>query len=103
MSSDDKSNQHALDAVLARAALDLTFRRDLLSDPRNAVHRAFGVTLPADYRVRFIERDRDLDALIVLPDFRSSSDELSESDLESVSGGAATDDLTWEAPPENAG
>ena len=37
-----------------------------------AIRRAFGVILPHNYRVKFIERPRDLDALIVLPERMST-------------------------------
>ena len=44
--------------------------------------------LPHNYRIRFIERPRELDALIVLP---AMHEELDEDDLEQVAGGAETD------------
>jgi len=87
MASLNPSEQHALDAVVARAATDLTFRAALLTDPRAAIQHAFGVRIPDDVRVRFVERPADIDALIVLPDVRHASGELSDADLESVSGG----------------
>jgi hypothetical protein len=92
MSSPSGKERAALEAVVARAAVDPEFRSQLLTDPRQAIERAFGVKIPPTFRIRFIERDADVDALIVLPDFEGERSgrggELSESDLEAVVGGA---------------
>jgi hypothetical protein len=47
--------------------------------------------------MRFVERDADIDALVVLPEPAATSDELDDADLDSVSGGNAwTDpDARW--------
>jgi hypothetical protein len=37
--------------------------------------------------MKFVERDPDVDALIVLPDFKRTDGELSDHELESVAGG----------------
>jgi hypothetical protein len=99
------SNEQVLDAVIARATEDREFRARLLTDPRGAIQAAFGVTIPAEFRVRFIERDPDTDALIVLPAFRGRPPEgpsggLTDEELESVSGGvaAAHAHLAWSRP-----
>jgi hypothetical protein len=88
MASLKPTERHALEAVVSRAATDATFRAALLTDPRGAIQQAFGVRIPADVRVRFVERPTDVDALIVLPDMRGTDGELTDSDLESVTGGA---------------
>ncbi len=85
--------QHALDAVLARAGEDVAFRRALLSEPHRAIRDAFGITIPAGFRIRFVEKADDVDALVVLPDLERAGDEsndreLSDSELEVVAGGA---------------
>lgn len=74
--------------VLARAESDVSFRRDLLDDPHHAIEAAFGVHVPRDFRLRFIERTPDVDALVVLPDVRDADGELSAETLEHVAGGA---------------
>lgn len=84
-------------AILKRAASDLEFRQGLLADPRSAIESGFGVELPDGYRIRFVERDPDVDALVVLPDFEGSGG-LSDKDLEAVAGGTGQDtdgDLWW--------
>ena len=89
----------ALTAVLARSALDREFRRGLLIDPQTALKSALGMVIPEGFRIRFVERDADLDALVVLPDFKESGDpdEIDDRDLESVNGG--TDDYKWAEEP----
>jgi hypothetical protein len=84
-----KKTDDLLKEVLERAAEDREFRARLLSDPVSAIRMAFGVILPHDYRIRFMERPRELDALIVLPD--AGQGELDEDDLDLVAGGGDTD------------
>jgi hypothetical protein len=101
--SSHKKDHHALDGVLARAAIDPAFRAELLIDPRGTIRRGFNIEIPPNIRVKFIERDADVDALIVLPDLRSTTGELSDSALDVVSGGVEYDaggdidayDYTW--------
>ena len=84
-----KKNDDLLREVIERASSDREFRVRLLADPGSAIRHAFGVILPHNYRIRFIERPRELDALIVLPP--PGHVELDEEDLEQVAGGADTD------------
>ena len=96
MSPVNDKDQQVLENVLARASEDLEFRQRLLTEPRRAIEDAFGVAIPADFRLKFVERDADVDALIVLPDLRRASEDdvLSEDELEQVAGGVSTH-LTW--------
>jgi hypothetical protein len=84
--------QQLLDAILERSTVDRRFRQQLLTDPRRAIQEHFGVAIPATFAIRFIERDPDVDALVVLPDFQEPDGALSDRDLESVSGGV---DSPW--------
>lgn len=90
MSAHGKKTDDLLKEVMERAATDREFRGRLLSDPVAAIRMAFGVILPHNYRIRFIERPRELDALIVLPDVGGRG-ELGEDDLEQVAGGSDTE------------
>lgn len=90
-----KKEHQALDAVLERSAVDLKFRKQLLSDPRKAVQDAFGVIIPANFKVKFIEKDPGVDALVVLPNFQAQNGELSDADLEAVAGGVEPPNPTW--------
>ena len=95
MSSSTSHEQQALDAVVARAAVDRAFRQQLLTDPRRAIRDAFSVHIPAGFRIKFVERDTDIDALIVLPDLEDSERSLTEDELEVVSGGGDNAHMAW--------
>jgi hypothetical protein len=86
----NKKTDDLLKEVLERAATDREFRVRLLADPVGAIRMAFGVILPHNYRIRFMERPKDLDALIVLPD-AGGKGELDEEDLDLVAGGSDTE------------
>jgi hypothetical protein len=75
-----------IEGVLARSATDPEFRAELLSSPRTAMSKHLGKELPATYNVVFVENTAD--ATIVLPDSINTSAELSEAELEAVSGGS---------------
>lgn len=90
------AHQEVLDQVLARATVDGDFRKALLLDPRKAILNALGVHVPASFRVKFIEREKNIDALIVLPDLQRQDGELDDEDLDAVAGGLGTDPTpTW--------
>jgi len=93
------NKEEALSAVLARSAVDLEFRRELLTAPQTALKSALGMVLPAGFRIRFVERDANLDALVVLPDFKGGGDpdEIDDRALEAVNGGA--EDYKWAEEP----
>jgi hypothetical protein len=80
--------QRALEVVLQKATTDLAFREQLLTNPRRAIQEAYGVRIPASFRIKFIERDPDVDALVVLPDYQDPSGQLSDDTLDAVAGGA---------------
>jgi hypothetical protein len=85
-----------MNAILTRAGADREFRQTLLADPKTAILKSFGIQVPDDFKLRFIEKPSDLDALIVLPD-PPSSGALSDEELESVAGG--TQGAHWAPPP----
>jgi hypothetical protein len=78
--------EQAIEAIVKRAAKDRAFRDRLLADPRAAIEAAYGVRIPPTFRVQFIEKGPDLDALVVLPEFQADG-ALSDGDLEHVAGG----------------
>lgn len=85
------TQQAALERILNRAEVDLDFRHALLDDPNKAILDGLGIRIPARFRVRFIEREQNIDALIVLPDFVRRDGELADGDLDAVAGGAGAD------------
>ncbi|HEX8391714.1 MAG TPA: NHLP leader peptide family RiPP precursor [Longimicrobium sp.] len=84
-----------LEAVVHRASGDRVFRQQLLADPAAAIRAGYGVTLPAGFRIQFVEKPATLDVLIVLPEL-AAGEELSDDDLEAVAGGTAG---AWSPPP----
>jgi hypothetical protein len=82
-----EKERRALQSILDRAGTDPDFRNRLLNDPRDAIFETFGVMIPANFRIKFIERDPGVDALVVLPDVVNPSGELSDDQLETVAGG----------------
>ena len=91
MSNSRPSRRDLMDAIIDRASRDAGLRAALLREPKPAVYQHFGVEIPEDFNIRFIERDPELDALIVLPPFEDTlpeAVELSDESLEVVVGGA---------------
>lgn len=76
-------------ALLARSASDLAFRKQLLTSPREAL-AAFGgkdvSSIPESVNIKFVENT--VDATVVLPNFVDTEVELSERELETVAGGS---------------
>lgn len=84
-----RRGDRVLHEVAVRASTDAEFRTRLLHDPAKAIYDAFGVTIPTGHVIRFIEKPRDVDTLIVLPDLRHPAGELDEDDLDEVAGGTS--------------
>lgn len=68
-----KSRDAIIDEVMRRATVDLQFRRRLLSEPNDALADVFGRPVPGHIKIQCIEKDPDVDALIVLPQFAPES------------------------------
>lgn len=79
-----------LNRILQRSVTDKEFRTRLVSQPESAIEEVIGVpvaSLPKPVRVKFVEKDPGLDALVVLPDYADPEGVLSDSELEAVAGG----------------
>ena len=73
--------------IVSRAMEDADFRARLLSDPKRAVEQELGVTLPASMSIQVHEEGGEAAHLVLPPDGK-----LSESEMETVAGGAAVYD-----------
>ena len=101
MSKVRESRQELMDAIIDLAKRDYPFRKALLDEPRPAVYEHFGIQIPESFRIRFIERDPALDAMVVLPPLEdSNTDELTDESLEAVAGGAQNLEEDPEPDPE---
>ena len=90
----DQTNQSEddvlLNKVLQRSATDKEFRTRLIEQPERAIEEIIGVpvsSLAKPVRVKFVEKDPSLDALVVLPDYADPDGVLSDAELEAVAGG----------------
>ena len=88
MSTSREPREELRDAILDLARRNPVFRKALLEKPRSAVYEHFGTRIPESFKIRFIERDPALDALVVLPPLEhSDTDELTDESLDAVAGG----------------
>lgn len=83
--SQDEINRVAGEICL-KSSQNEEFRQLALSDPASAVKQISGRDVPAGFGLKFIENDPGVHMTVVLPNMQS--DELSESDLEQIAGGA---------------
>lgn len=74
--------------IVSKAMIDPAFRAALLSDPKAAIEKETGVSLPDNVRVQVVEQSKDLLNLVLPMDESSGSAELSDKELEAVAGGA---------------
>lgn len=82
------NDEQAISDVTTRASTDAAYRKRLLTNPAAAVQEVTGQAIPGHFKVKFIEKDRGLDAMFVLPDLIDPSGELSSEELEAVAGGS---------------
>jgi hypothetical protein len=78
--------QEKIRRVLKRAAVDAEFRALAVRDG-HAAFRSLGLILPADITIRFVDNHESKSKIIALPDPVIESSQLSEDELEEVSGG----------------
>jgi hypothetical protein len=76
----------AVRAVMKRAATDAQFHALALRDPAAAIEEATGSALPEGFTVRFVD-NQGADRTFVLPELATSTEELSDAQLEHVAGG----------------
>jgi hypothetical protein len=70
--------------VATRATTDQAYRQRLLADPSAATLEHTGVPVPPSVRIKFIERDPDVDFVFVLPDPLASQGAPSLEELQAV-------------------
>ena len=79
--------------IVGKAAGDAEFRDRLLSDPKGAIERELGVTIPASMSIAVHENSAETVHLTLPPNSR-----LSKSDLEQATGGNMLGDFITAAP-----
>lgn len=90
--------------LITRAWKNETFRQELLHNPKTAIEKEFGLSLPNDLNVEVPQEDANT-IYITLPVAPNLSDmELSEEELETVAGGGWVDLAAWgQAAASNEG
>jgi hypothetical protein len=86
-------------AIVRRSLEDENFRQRLLEDPKAAVEEELGSRLPDDVQVGALEESADT-IYLVLPSASVLGEELSDRDLEKVTGGGSN---TWSSPACSTG
>lgn len=97
MSTDYSSleEQEVVNMIIKKATEDEGFRKSLLANPKKAIKDEFDVELPKKLSVKFVEKEKNVDAMYVLPDLIDSDLEISEEELEAVAGGCCWDSCTY--------
>jgi hypothetical protein len=75
------------DALVREALKDEAFRESLLANPKFAVERALGTTLPDRLEVVLLRETEDLMYIVLPKEFPSNVANLSDAELETVAGG----------------
>lgn len=77
--------------VIARAQQDASFRQRLTKDPKGAISRELGITLPDSVNVEVVEETSSKVYLVLPPRAASAGSQLSDAELEGVAGGWSVD------------
>jgi hypothetical protein len=83
----DIPDRRVLATIAERASRDAAFRKKLIEDPHGAILEATGAPVPPALRIKFVEKDPDIDVMIVLPSVALEDGELCEEDVAYVAGG----------------
>ena len=73
--------------VLERALADPGFRKELIESPHASLSKLYGVSIPESADVRVVEETDDSHYVMIPPDMSRLSEELTDEQLEAVSGG----------------
>jgi hypothetical protein len=78
-----QSRKEFEEKLIARAQADESFRQALLTSPKATIEEELGASLPENVEIKVVEETADT-LYLVLP---AEEGELSDADLEAVSGG----------------
>jgi len=73
--------------IIGRSLEDDSFRQRLLEDPKTTVEEELGTRLPESVQVRAVQESAQTIYLVLPPATQQEVDELSDLELEAVSGG----------------
>ncbi len=75
--------------LIAKALKDESFRNELRSEPKSAINKELGMEIPGEINIRLVEENEN-EVCLVIPHGFSDTNELTDVELESVSGGRWT-------------
>jgi hypothetical protein len=95
MENIDKQRKQLEEKLIAKAMKDEAFRKNLLENPKTAIEEETGIKLPESINLKVVEEDAATFYLVLPPKINpEKEDELSEAELEMVSGGYNTGPVT---------
>ena len=84
----EKQRKQLEEKLIAKAMKDESFRKNLLENPKAAIEEETGIKLPEALNLKVVEENPSTFYLILPPKINpETEDELSEAELEMVSGG----------------
>ncbi len=87
MENKDHQRKQLEEKIIARAMKDETFRKNLLENPKAAMEDITGIKIPETINLKVVEEDPATFYLVLPPKINpETEDELSEAELEMVSG-----------------
>ena len=97
--SEASGRQEMEQRLIEKSIQDESFRQKLIEDPKGAVEQELGTRLPEGVRVVAVEETQDTIYLVLpgTPMAGRGGVELSDQQLESVSGGGSTSNPPWGA------
>jgi hypothetical protein len=88
MENIDKQRKQLEEKLIAKTMKDETFRKSLLENPKAAIEEETGIKLPEAINLKVVEENPSTFYLVLPPKINpGTEDELSEAELEMVSGG----------------
>jgi hypothetical protein len=100
MDSNSNISRKDIKEALVRAALkDEAFRESLLANPKFAVERALGTTLPDRLKVVLLQETDDLMYIVLPKDFPDDTANLSDAELETIAGGLSSGETNMFSTP----
>jgi len=88
MENKNEQRKQLEEKLIAKATKDETFRKIFLTSPRETLETELGINIPDAVNIKVLEEDQNSFYLVLPPIINpETEDELSEAELEMVSGG----------------
>ena len=84
----EKTRQSIEQEIRVKSLKDAEFRQQLLANPKSAIEAAMGVNIPENLEIKVMEESANHLILTIPPELSDSANELSDKQLEAITGGA---------------